>query len=237
MVKKPVLFASNEFKNRYFWEVVPDGAWKNKPCFIVGGGPSLKGFDWSKLKGRRTIAINRAFEDFEPTIIFSMDTRFLNWVFQDRYSTVSDGKHTKSKFESTKAYKVWLCTYVVGLPQEFFIVKVYKHYRAGLRAFTFSMKEGIGHGNNSGYGALNLAVCLQANPIYLLGFDCKHENGRSHYHAGHPEIQREDTVRNFIPYFERAAEILKPHGFKIINLNPYSALECFPKKRAEEVLH
>ncbi|GAG00227.1 unnamed protein product, partial [marine sediment metagenome] len=34
---------------------MPDGAWNGKPCFIVGGGPSLKGFDWTKLNGHRTI--------------------------------------------------------------------------------------------------------------------------------------------------------------------------------------
>ena len=34
----------------------------NRECFIVGGGPSLIGFDWSNLDGKFSIAINRAYE-------------------------------------------------------------------------------------------------------------------------------------------------------------------------------
>ena len=34
----------------------------NKECYIIGGGPSLIGFDWSKLDGKFVIAINRAYE-------------------------------------------------------------------------------------------------------------------------------------------------------------------------------
>ena len=237
-MKKPTLFASERFRNRWLWEVLPDGAWKNKPCFIVGGGPSLKGFDWTMLKGYRTIGVNRAFERFEPTIIFSMDTRFLNWVMNDKYTLVKDGAETKAKFMASKAYKVWLCTYTIGLPKGFFIVHVATSYFYGLRNFSLSsMQEGICHGDNSGYAALNLAVCLGANPIYLLGFDCKHENGRSHWHEGHVMGQKRKDAEKWASRFEIAAKILAPTEFRVVNLNPDSALECFEKMSPERVLH
>jgi len=114
--------------------VLPDGSWKNKPCFIVGGGPSLKDFNWHLLKGKRTIGVNRAFEKFEPTVMFSMDTRFLKWLLNDKY-----GSAARDRFLSLRSYRVWLCTYTVKLPDYIYIVKVYKHYRAGLRAFTWSL--------------------------------------------------------------------------------------------------
>jgi len=109
--ERATLFRSDKFVNRWLYEVLPDGAWKNKPCFIVGGGPSLKDFDWHLLKGRRTIGINRAFEKFEPTIMFSMDTRYLKWVLNDKYSS-----SVRDRFLSLKSYRVWLCTYTVKLP-------------------------------------------------------------------------------------------------------------------------
>jgi len=231
------LYASKRFKNRLLQEVLPDNAWHGKPCFIVGGGPSLRGFDWKLLKGKRTIGINRAFEHFEPTIIFSMDTRFLNWLLNDQYAKVMrDGAAAKENFHTSQAYKVWMATYTLQLPPNFFLVKVRLNYDHGLRAFTFTMKDGIGHGNNSGYAALNLAVCLGANPIYLLGYDCKHANGHSHYHAGHPIPQKEKTATGFIPFFNRAAALIKPKGIDVVNLNPDSALNCWPKRPHTEVL-
>ena len=36
--------------------------WENEPCYIIGGGWSLKGFDISILKNKNIIAINNAFK-------------------------------------------------------------------------------------------------------------------------------------------------------------------------------
>lgn len=217
---------------------MPDGAWDGKPCFIVGGGPSLKDFDWAKLEGHRTIGINRAFECFDPTIIFSMDPQFINWIMGDKYAQlVSDGTETKAKFLASTAYKVWFCSHPVELPKDIFIVRIAKNYFYGLRNFTLhSMREGICHGDNSGYAALNLAVCLGANPIYLLGFDCKHENGKSHWHNGHIQKQEKERAEKWVKRFNVAAEVLAPTNFRVVNLNPDSALECFEKMRPEKVL-
>jgi len=230
--ERATLYRSDKLVNRFLWEVLPDGAWKNKPCFIVGGGPSLKDFNWHLLKGKRTIGINRAFEKFEPTVMFSMDTRFLKWLLNDKY-----GSSARDRFLSLRSYRVWLCTYTVKLPDYIYIVKVYRHYRAGLKAFTESLKEGIGHGNNSGYAALNLAACLGGNPIYLLGFDCKFSNGKTHWHDGHPAPQSEKVINGFVRFFEKSASIIKARGIRVINLCPDSALNCFEKKAISEVLH
>ena len=237
-MKKVGLYAMEHPQNRWFWEVMPDGAWDGEPCFIVGGGPSLKDFDWTKLEGRKTIGINRAFERFEPTIIFSMDKQFLGWIMGDKYAQfVSDGTETKKKFLASKAYKVWLCTETIEFTKDLFIIRTAKNYFYGLNNFTLqSMRDGLCHGDNSGYAALNLAVCLGANPIYLLGFDCKHENGRSHWHDGHIRKQEEKSAIKWVKRFKVAAEKLAMTDFRVVNLNPDSALECFEKMRPEEIL-
>lgn len=237
--KTAMLFKSSTgYTNRELFEVLPDGAWKGRPCFIVGGGPSLRGFDWTLLKGHRTIGVNRAFEVFDPTIIFSMDTRFLNWLMTNKYRALRDGGDALEKFNASPAYKVWLATYCVSLPDEFFILKAHQNYKASLRAFTFSMKDGLGSGNQSGYGALNLAVCLQANPIYLLGFDGKHaDTGETHWHAGHPVKQKKELVDKFGYWFKYAARRLTGTEFNVINLNPDSAIHNFKKRPYREVLN
>lgn len=225
-------FGSEQLSNRFLYEVLPDRAWEGKPCVIIGGGPSLATFDWQRLRGWHTIGINRTYERFDPTVIFSMDTRFLRWILGGEY-----GQEAMEKFAVSKAYKVWLCTYNCKLPKDIFILRVWKTYSQGFRAFPATMREGIGHGNNSGYGALNLAACLGASPIYLLGFDMKYEDGKTHWHEGHPVPHRPDTVQKFMRYFQMAAIKTKEMGLEVVNLNPDSALPYFPKKPCSEVLH
>jgi len=238
--KEKFPFPAEQLSNRFLYEVLPDRSWKGKPCIVVGGGPSLRDFDWELLCGWRVIGVNRVYERFDPTIIFSMDTRFLRWITESNY-----GAEAKEKFMKSKAYKVWLCTYNCKLPPEIYIVRVWENYSRGFRAFPDTMRKGIGHGNNSGYGALNLAVCLGANPIYLLGFDMSYVREdptdvmkiRTHWHEGHPQPHRPDTVAKFVEYFRLPAVRTRELGIDVINLNPRSRLNCFPKMRREEVLH
>ena len=230
--KEKFPFGSEQLTNRFIHEVLPDRSWKGKSCFIAGGGPSLEDFNWNLLRGHRVIGINRVYEKFDPTIIFSMDTRFLRWVTNGNY-----GPEVAEKFAASKAYKVWLCTYNCTLPENIFILPVWKNYSQGFRAFPATMREGIGHGNNSGYGALNLATCLGANPIYLLGFDMKYAGEKTHWHKGHPVPHRPNTVQRFKQYFKMAAIKTRERGIKVINLNPASALPYFQKRHYEEVLH
>ena len=88
---------------RMFYDVLPDGAWKSQRCFVVGGGPSLRGFDFSKLYGELTIGINRAYEAFDCTIMFGMDKQLYNWIVNGKL-----GAEAKKKYEDFKGYKAWV---------------------------------------------------------------------------------------------------------------------------------
>src|SRR5437867_3413931 len=52
-------------------------------AFLIGGGPSLRGFDLNRLRGRTVIAINDALFHipFQPTAIFSADS---SWIHRCR---------------------------------------------------------------------------------------------------------------------------------------------------------
>jgi len=227
---------SSEYRSQLVKEVLPDNAWKGEPCFIVGGGPSLRRFDFSRLKGKKTIGINLAFLFFEPSIIFSMDASFFRRVLRGEY----DSKYEMDVarwFMKSKALKVCLLTYAAALPSDMLVVPVFFNYKIGLKAFPLSMEQGIGHGNSSGYGALNLAACLGANPIYLLGYDLKiGADGASHFHLGHLKSMAESKLESMRRYFDFAAQALEPSGIRVVNLNPDSALKCFEFMRPEEVL-
>ncbi len=228
----PVLYKSPTIKNPPLWKFLPEGSWGGRPAVIVGGGPSLQGFDFQTLKRYRTIGINLAFQFFDPTITFSMDTRFLKWMQEGQYEPDS-----WKKFLSGPSYRVWLLTYTAELPPGIFVIPVFRNYKWALDRMSFKMREGLGHGNNSGFAALNLAIVLRANPIYLLGFDMKHApGGKSHFHKGHPRKQDPASLQNFILKFTAQADEIKKRGIRVVNLNPDSALRCFEFSTPEEAL-
>lgn len=209
-------------KSHALTKALRGGAWKGSPCFIVGGGPSLKGFEFGRLKGRLSIAVNRAFEVVpSAAILFSMDSLYYRWALQ----------HPETSFSRFRGLKVWLDTY--GFPYE----GVHLVKSAGPEGLSGSLENGLYHGNNSGYAALNLAVCLGANPIYLLGFDLNAgARGLDHFHSGYPMKTPDYKVRRYIENFMRLAPMLKERGVDVVNLSPCSALECFGFASIDEVL-
>ncbi len=206
-------------KNKEILRLLPDNIWKGRRCFCVGGGPSLKDFDWSRLKGELTIGINRTFQYFVPTIIFSMDARFWTWIEQSKF-----GEVVRSRFLNYPGIKLWLNAANAPFPPDIYTLQC-----PGASVFTASTKDGLGGGCNSGFGALNLAVNLGASPIYLLGYDMKggQDGLQDWFHAAHPVVQASSVYSTkFLPHFVRFADEINNRS-EVINLNPDSALKSF----------
>ncbi len=220
----PSLFDYETGRNLY--DVMADDGWKGQRCFIIGGGESLKGFDFSKLKNELVIGINRAFEVIDCTINFAMDNNLYNWIKTGRL-----GEETSEKFYNIKGFHVWVDSGGYNYPKGIFILK-----GSGTHRLSRSMRDGIAGESNSGFGAVSLAHCLGANPIYLLGFDMKGRSGRqSWWHKGYPSNQRGDVYKVFINDFKRAAPELEKRGIQVINLNPDSELKCFKFGKFEDI--
>lgn len=188
---------------------------ESNDIYIVGGGASLKNFDWTRLSGRRVIAVNRAYETlpFAEVVYFS-DLRF--WVWNQSALL----QHTGRKITSA--------------------VKIKKKRIENVRITGLTgidTKEGcIRQGNNSGYGAINLAVHLNAKRIFLLGFDMKFSGGQCHWHDGYPVLNTEKMLQQMIHYFDTMVDPLSTLGVQVVNLNLESNLTCFPKVPLEEIL-
>lgn len=212
-------------------EVLSDGAWAGRRAFIVGGGPSLHGFDFSRLAGELTIGINRAFEWFDPTIIFSMDARFLNWVERGEF-----GDEVAQRF---REYDRGLKVFVDTSKKRIFSSDILLVDAIGGSQLSESLVDGLVCGQNSGHAALNLTYILGANPIYLLGFDM-HGDGKGRQawaHNGYPIVQRESIYHDFIEKFDNiAAPSCESAGVRVVNLNRQSALRCFEFGDIEDVI-
>jgi hypothetical protein len=180
------------------------GLWAGRRAFVVGGGPSLRGFDFKKLRGERIIAVNRAFE-FLPfaEIMFSMDHRFY--------------KHfclPSPAFRSFPGRKIWVDT--AGLP--FYGVETLGYHEVG--GMSWDLKQGLSTGGNSGHAALNLALLMGADPIYLLGFDFAEEPGRTHFHSGYSFPSSAEKLPRFKARLEQAVPEIAAKGRRVVNLGP-----------------
>ncbi len=228
-------------RNPYITEVLQNGAWEGRRCFIIGGGPSLINLAPERLDGELSIGVNKAFVKYSPTINYSADDIF-HESLTTRPNILPNDSKLKEDWANYKGIKIFLQTAV-----NFYRVKrIYIVKRRIKRCISLDLEQGIYAGNNSGFGALMLAVALKANPIYLLGFDMKvsEDKTRTHWHDGYKDSQGntqpprnlEHKMKQFIKEFNSIALALADLGVKVINLNPDSRLSTFPKQSIAEVL-
>ena len=217
----------------YLKNSLPTGSWKDQRCFIIGGGFSLKDFDFSQLQGEKVIAINKSFVDAPfADIQFSVDKRFYDWITKPMENE-KKMKEARDMWPYFKGHKVWL-----KVPGQIYQKGIeYVEKNPHHEGISMSLEEGIYASSNSGYAAINLAIALGANPIYLLGYDMKQgKRGESHYHGGYPAKQTDKQLEMFAKSFPKLAKDAEKAGVKIINLNRDSALRCFEFADIEEII-
>lgn len=100
--------------------------------------------------------------------------------------------------------------------------------------------DGVMHGGNSGYQALNLALHLGARRIVLLGYDMGvGEDGRLHWFGRHPSGLNNPKPEHFATWakaFGALAPALADLGVEVVNCSRRTALDCFRRAPLEEVL-
>lgn len=196
---------------------------EGRPCVVVAGGPSLKGFDWARLEDKNVIAINRAYE-------FLPRAEVLYW---------SDEKFWRLHRDQLNAHPaLWKATLARGYAEEDLLPKTVKQYRVtGVAGFD-PAPGCIRHGNSSGFAAIHLAAHLGASSIILLGLDMKHgANGETHFHGGHGRRHYEESLTELmLPWFKTLAAPLAAAGISVINASPASALTVWPRVTIDEGL-
>lgn len=100
---------------------------------------------------------------------------------------------------------------------------------AGLRRIP---TDGI---QNSGAGALMLAVRRGADRVVLVGYDCQYAGPRRHWHADH---RRPLGNAGSMPKWADQFRAMRPHllGVEVVNATRQTALDCFPRVSLEEAL-
>lgn len=220
-------------------DILSENAWNGRRCFLLGGGPSLMGFDYQRLDKELTIGINKTFLVYKSTINYSMDETFYTRLTDrtaDKYITVEH----KKKWKDYQGIKLFLRQ----SEKQAFDKFVYYIPAVHRKVFSNSIKLGIYGGNNSGFGALMLAITFGCKEIYLLGYDfkvkqTKTKNIKTHWHNGYRDESQKrmnQKFESFIREFEEFEGPIRERGIKVINLNPESNLTCFPTACIDDIL-
>lgn len=227
--------------------------WLGRRCWIIGGGPSLKGFDFSVLRGELTIGINKAFGYCNPTVIYSGDYRFYkkltmrNYPKRERLWPDDEEKCMAAKklYEQSNAYKVWLDTEDGAFGPEVQVVDYAGNKKEPWKTepnISLSLERGCYSGGNSGFSALNLALCLGADPIILLGYDMLGRDGKpAWFHDGYEGLSSWQRMAScydkFRSNFEKAFALPQnaEYAKSIRNFSHDSSLDIFEYPAPEEV--
>lgn len=185
---------------------------EGQSVYIVGGGPSLAGFDFSVLDSELTIAVNHSYEYCSPDLIVYIDNHFLKMLskkgtrFDQLPAPVLKDKRGPAPGDCYEAHAVLH-------PKDVSDTSIYGKISSG--AF-----------------AISAALLGGAKRVYLLGFDC-HADGGVHFYDGdwasrgleHPAFARryENMMRAFDLFEGYGAE-------RVTNLSPTSKISVFEKQ-------
>jgi len=195
--------------------------WDDRTVFLVGGGPSLRGFDFSRLIGRGyVVGVNQAMLELpELCAGVSMDHRFI--------------EHRRVEIGALAAFvPIYLATSKLAPIED----AIYLRHRAA--AGLSDDPSEISRGSTSGYCALNIATLKRARRIVLLGYDYG-ETEHAHWHDAYPWHVRDANAQSWPVWamqYEAAAEHCRKRGIEVINASPVSRIEAFPKCTVMEAM-
>lgn len=217
-----------------------------REIFIVGGGPSLQNFDFNRLTDKETIVVNKSMFDVpNPDYMITMDFTFIRKVGIAQFDSINTTKVFVANF--VPIYMKWKDGRIIdtrfGLVYDLhdFDLIIRCKYETGF-GFTFRTFRS---GDNSGFCALQLAVLLNYDIIYLLGFDLNLSGqstttGKSHYHEGYGEslqtfnVKLQKYYENFVVGFNQLKANLP--NIKVYNCSNVSRLnQIVPYKAIDEV--
>lgn len=192
----------------------------DQDVFIVGGGPSLIGFDFERLRNKNTIVINHSFE-YVPDFDFLV---FLDNQFRREFL------ERGNSFEKMQV--------IAGPSSGLHPAENIKIINL-VRDPAFDGHNFFGR-DSSTLVALNFALYTGAKRIFLLGIDQRFNNGIDHFYSSdwqkkglrHARADKERCYRRSVSQFFK----FNPWKNKIFNCSKMSAVKYFDYVDIEDVL-
>lgn len=217
--------------NNYYWNNVLSqfkGIYKKqKKCFVVATGPSLRTKDLYLLKSNNMFCfgVNNILkvEEWVANVYVAADSCFVSnnissiEKYNCRYKFIGDSCQEYWEKKRDDSYKI--------------------HVVSGLNTTGFSeeicQKVYSGHadGGTITYVCLQLAIYMGFSEIYLLGVDCNYIMGSRNNHFIADEVKDKGNHREdlMIKAYECAKKYAENHGIKIYNATRGGMLEVFER--------
>lgn len=191
----------------------PTREWEGQDAFLIGGGPSLRGFNFSSLKGRKVIGCNDA-HTLGPEIVTYNCFGDCSWFIRN-----------------TKNLEGNVIPFVTCSPQllSFRFPNLFSMRRKMHGIAT--EEDTIAFNYSTGALAISLAFKLGAKRAFLLGYDLRNQNNQSHWHDKNPKIVRDFSFDRFVRGFLDLKKALESvEGFEVVNVNdgPSRLRDVFP---------
>lgn len=194
--------------------------WPGETCFIVCGGPSLRGFDFKRLRGRKVIAVNSSIfsAPFADALVFG-DGRWWGWhkaaVARMNYA----GLIVSPAAELTERW-----------PHQ--LMRKGKPPGLQLPATALAMED------TSTTPAIGLARHFGVKCMVFLGLDQQAaKDGATHHHPAHHIGSAAGCWdERQMPELKLVAKQLKALGIEAINTSLDSRIDWWPKRAIEDLL-
>lgn len=237
----------------HFYLKTLKGIHRGKRCFIIGNGPSLLASDLEKLQGEYTFAANRIFRifdhtDWRPTYYLSVDEKVLKET-QDELANWDLG-HLFLRYDKTNI--TGPVNKITKICHERLVF--YTKHPGVYNPVTYISEDVSDHfcdGTTVTFGAIQLAIYMGFNEIYLLGVD--HNYSRTYDLSGN--VQVHNTIDDY--FYRRkldrktsypgnlhnsqfaysiAKEYCDTHGIRICNATRGGKLEVFERVDFDELM-
>lgn len=206
------------------------GFFQGEDVYVIGSGPSLAGFDFSKLKGKRKVVVShmQKLVKPEPTdVICYLDGEAKRGIFRDPKDN-STPEEVDNDFYNAPFHVV---TSDRGGLQARGSVSVIRT----APELSLNPERGLFGPMSSGHYAISIALVGGAERIFLLGFDCHTPQ------AGKANVYDTQKTKGYLPpsspgdvKTDRYLRMLS--GFdqfkacnKIFNMTAGSKIQCFPQ--------
>jgi hypothetical protein len=193
-----------------------DPDWRGETVFIICGGPSLRSFDFERLRGRRVLVVNSSLYavPWADALFFGDD----RWGFQNMaaINAFAGEIYTVSTVPVKTAKRL---KKVVPPPALIERPNALVMRRTSLTA------------------SLNLAWHKGVARIVVLGADMKAAaDGRTHHHAPHPWPSLAGCWDEQMKELRGAATVLTAAGIEVVNASLESRIDFWPKQDIGELL-
>lgn len=200
-------------------EWIPEPIWKGEDVFIIGGGSSLRNFDWSLLKKEHTIGCNQAFRLGPEVCDICI---FCDMKFLYRHNNPRRGFFDElAKFPNP----------VVTNHNQLLKRKI-PWLKSIPRKVKGMGKTSLGYNRNTGSAAINLALIMGAKNVFLLGFDMhRDEKDRPNWHDKLIDKPSDDLYPVMCKAFENVKKDITTifPDSQIFNITKKSNLNTFQK--------